>query len=352
MARGVQLPHMGWFSKLFRTVARRAQPTILDAGSVSTSAEAGPVNGIVKWFNDDKGYGFIKSPSGEDVFVHHSSIQSSGYRTLKGGEPVEFIIKQGPQGLQAEAVRRVTLEEEPSSVSPSQEETLAVTFVDGAIRLVSVTPEGTFQYLDPSRHLHGILYIAGRETIAFQDAIEEFEEILNRPSAAEKELQDFFERHPDFILRDEHKAAVPHVVLEREAPSGPLIPDFVLEPLQPDGLADLLELKKPNAKLFVLKSNRIRYSAALLEACAQLREYSEFFESKQNRKLIHEKFGLLAYRPRLFVVIGRRGTVDPIISRRVAADIALPVVIDTYDDILARVNHRLQKMRHGGYSAG
>lgn len=66
-----------------------------------------PETGVVKWFNNDKGYGFIKRSTGEDVFVHHSSIQASGYRTLSEGEEVEFEVKQGPKGLQAESVRRL-----------------------------------------------------------------------------------------------------------------------------------------------------------------------------------------------------------------------------------------------------
>ena len=65
-----------------------------------------PEIGTVKWFNNDKGYGFGKLSTGEDVFVHHSSIQASGYRTLNEGERVEFDVKQGPKGLQAENVRR------------------------------------------------------------------------------------------------------------------------------------------------------------------------------------------------------------------------------------------------------
>ena len=64
--------------------------------------------GIVKWFNNDKGYGFIKRDTGDDVFVHHTAIvNQSGYRTLNEGEKVEFDVKQGPKGLQAENVRRL-----------------------------------------------------------------------------------------------------------------------------------------------------------------------------------------------------------------------------------------------------
>ena len=62
--------------------------------------------GIVKWFNNAKGYGFIQRSTGEDVFVHFSAIDMSGYRTLDNGTEVEFEVKQGPKGLQAENVNR------------------------------------------------------------------------------------------------------------------------------------------------------------------------------------------------------------------------------------------------------
>ena len=60
--------------------------------------------GVVKWFNPAKGYGFIQRSTGEDVFVHFSAIQMDGYRTLEEGSEVEFEVKQGPKGLQAENV--------------------------------------------------------------------------------------------------------------------------------------------------------------------------------------------------------------------------------------------------------
>ena len=60
--------------------------------------------GVVKWFNPAKGYGFIQRSTGEDVFVHFSALQMDGYRTLEEGSEVEFDVKQGPKGLQAENV--------------------------------------------------------------------------------------------------------------------------------------------------------------------------------------------------------------------------------------------------------
>ena len=60
--------------------------------------------GKVKWFNDAKGYGFIQRTSGDDVFVHHSAIQATGFKSLAEGESVEFTVTKGPKGLQAENV--------------------------------------------------------------------------------------------------------------------------------------------------------------------------------------------------------------------------------------------------------
>jgi CspA family cold shock protein len=63
--------------------------------------------GVVKWFSNEKGYGFIAQPDSEDVFVHFSAIQADGYKTLNEGQKVEFDITEGPKGKQAANVRIV-----------------------------------------------------------------------------------------------------------------------------------------------------------------------------------------------------------------------------------------------------
>lgn len=63
--------------------------------------------GVVKWFNDSKGFGFIQRSSGEDIFVHFRAIQGDGYRSLQDGQKVEFVVVEGQKGLQAEEVTKV-----------------------------------------------------------------------------------------------------------------------------------------------------------------------------------------------------------------------------------------------------
>jgi len=66
--------------------------------------------GVVKWFNDAKGFGFIEHQSGKDVFVHYSVIEQDGFKTLKDGEEVQYVLTEGDKGLHAAKVVRVNTE--------------------------------------------------------------------------------------------------------------------------------------------------------------------------------------------------------------------------------------------------
>jgi CspA family cold shock protein len=64
-------------------------------------------NGTVKWFNDSKGFGFISQENGDDVFVHHTAIQSDGFKSLSEGEKVEFEVEEGQKGSKASNVVKI-----------------------------------------------------------------------------------------------------------------------------------------------------------------------------------------------------------------------------------------------------
>ena len=82
---------------------------IQQSGPYRSAGRGGPrlAEGTVKWFSNEKGYGFIQQDGGEDVFVHFSEIQGDGYKSLAEGQRVEFEVAQGNKGLQASAVRPI-----------------------------------------------------------------------------------------------------------------------------------------------------------------------------------------------------------------------------------------------------
>jgi cold shock protein len=81
-----------------------AKPNQTSSSISGANAMANRVQGTVKWFNGEKGYGFITQENGPDLFVHYTAIQSSGYRSLNDGDRVEFEITDGKKGKQASAV--------------------------------------------------------------------------------------------------------------------------------------------------------------------------------------------------------------------------------------------------------
>ena len=80
---------------------RQIGSALVDTSKTMEGRDTSMTVGTVKWFNADKGYGFIAPESGEDVFVHFSAIQAAGYRSLAEGQAVEFDVTSGPKGPQA-----------------------------------------------------------------------------------------------------------------------------------------------------------------------------------------------------------------------------------------------------------
>jgi hypothetical protein len=257
--------------------------------------------------------------------------------------------------IHAEIAERIRVKYFPPSEKPrmrprlikANREYIALTEEDGKIRIVSLRADGTYSFLDEAQNLHNIVYIPSSETLRLLQAVDELETLVNSRKAKEQDFQEFFERNPNFILNDEYRRAHSHLVLAQSS-RGPLIPDFVLEPHNQKALCDLLEIKLPSAKIYRLQKNRPRFSSAVMEACAQLREYSLFFDEERNRKSIYDKYALRAFKPKMFVIIGRRGKMDPIEVRKMESDIP-NVNIRTYDDLIERVRAKADAMKKGRF---
>jgi CspA family cold shock protein len=88
---------------------RKSETRLLDQGAPSARTNVGAhvAQGTVKWFNAEKGFGFIAVDGGQDVFVHYSAIQMDGYKSLEEGQRVSFEVVQGEKGPQADAVQAV-----------------------------------------------------------------------------------------------------------------------------------------------------------------------------------------------------------------------------------------------------
>ncbi len=337
--------------------------------------------GHISYFNQVRGWGRIRTRSEDevyfnirDVFYYGKFLDSYGAMPFKVGAKVSFVISRTDAGRYAKDVCLVTqksnvqalerleylelLDAKTEIKTPNDEPTerklesssdsklIALGVFENRIKLVTITPDGRYKYLDEQDTLHRIVYISLSKVLSLQSAIEEFEYLINKPYVQERELQDFFKRFPDFILNDDYKEAHSHVVLSRS--SGELlIPDFVLEPVTKGSLCDLLELKLPRSDIYVMQKNRMRYSSAVFEAAAQLREYNRYFDDEANRRRFHESYpNLDLYKPRMFVLIGRLGSATAYLKRDIEMD--LPHLnLRTYDEVLARMNRKLRRMTEG-----
>jgi cold shock protein len=96
---------MTWFLPVPAVRCFNTQSTLRSAVHQAVKEFVQMEQGIVKWFNDAKGFGFLSRQSGEDVFVHFSAIQSNGFRSLQEGQAVQFNVVKGPKGWQAENVQ-------------------------------------------------------------------------------------------------------------------------------------------------------------------------------------------------------------------------------------------------------
>lgn len=171
-----------------------------------------------------------------------------------------------------------------------------------------------------------------------EEEIQELESLINNPRTRESELQRYFERYPHFFRRWDCRDVFPQVYLDRND-SGPLVPDFILTNPEVQK-AVILDLKKPSARIVRRQTNRERFSAAVLEAKAQLLQYRDWFAESQNRQRLAKRIGMEIFQPHLAVVIGRSSEFRPGVERQKLAAAEPQLEVATFDDIAAYANQR------------
>jgi hypothetical protein len=169
------------------------------------------------------------------------------------------------------------------------------------------------------------------------DQIQELEDLVNNSRSAERDFQRFFERHPHFFRRWDHREIYSQVVLH--GPDRDLIPDFILVDRELQRAA-ITELKLPGPKLITRQQNRTRFAAAVMEARAQLLEYRDWFREESNRLKLRDKVGMAIYEPHLTVIIGRASEFQDEVDRQKLAARTPDIEIVTYDDILLYARRR------------
>jgi cold shock CspA family protein len=302
----------------------------------------------VKWWNAEKGFGFVTDlESGEDIFLHYTEIQKEGFRNVTENEVVDYDRVEATKGPQATNVRTASdrdNEETPVHDAPQLDvdELIAATVVNGRLRLVALQPDGSATFLDGGSGLHSLLYVYSLESSVVRQSIDEFEDLINLPGVSELQIQRFLERQPEFLTGFDYSEAHPHIALKRDDGTR-LIPDFALKPHNTAALCDLLDLKLPNQKLIVGSKDRRRFSQAITDAIAQLREYRDYFDRPEHRELVMDEYKLKFFKPRMFVVVGRRANTDPVALRKAELDVPA-MTLTTYDDLLERARGRLRLM--------
>lgn len=176
--------------------------------------------------------------------------------------------------------------------------------------------------------------------LELEEQIDKFEWLINNPDVSEHEIQRFLESHTHFLLGVEYKQLHSQLTLVREDRPD-LRPDFFLEHLD-GGFCDILDLKLPKKKLVVGNPNRRTFSAAVMSAIGQLREYRNYFDDAANRKTFNNAYGLMAYKPRVQVVIGRSNDYQDAYERKSLQEEISHLEILTFDDVLNRVRQQMK----------
>lgn len=166
--------------------------------------------------------------------------------------------------------------------------------------------------------------------------IKELRVLMTKQNLKERELQDFFEKNPEFLCLATYRRLFSQIVLET-TDGKKLVPDFFLERVI-DNYCDILDIKLPQKQVLTGTEERRRFTVEVYEAIAQVREYKDYFDEARNREEVTRKFGLQVYKPNIKVLIGSTANVEKKELIKIRAQHP-DIEVITYDDILKQIEH-------------
>lgn len=198
--------------------------------------------------------------------------------------------------------------------------------------------EGRYYYGPRDRRgdAPGVLFTVDRDLLGVQAEVEEFEQLINDPETTEPQLQRFFEGRPHFLPMQRLMHAYPRVGL-RDADGRLLIPDFVLKPVvaaQRDRNWEVLELKRPQARLLTGPANHRSFSTEVTKALTQVRDYGDYFANLAHAEEVERALGRRLRHPSLAVLIGRLPSGEELSALDQEQVRSPHVRIVTYDEVL------------------
>lgn len=305
------------------------------------------MTGVVKWWSEDKGYGFLTPDDGsKDVFVHFTAIVGDGFPTLAESERVTFAIEEGPKGPAAATVMHGSADQPAPEPDSEPEEYVFLLDDDGQFRYLPCVRGPAGSVIVDSSDLALVLTDASlpgpqRKKGQPWKLCAEFEQLINEPNVPELLLQEFFEEHPEFLLADNFEAMYSQIVLPAESSEAALRPDFILRPF--GGMThepEIVELKLPQQPIVKLNRSHVGLYDPVHKAVDQLRSYARAFEDERSREQIAEKLGFTAHRPTLALIVGRADALPVNRITALARESINPVQLRTYDDLLLQFRRR------------
>lgn len=241
-----------------------------------------------------------------------------------------------------------TFENDPSRTNAMSEITSFIN--NGTSNLLIVTEKNKFRVIPiiskspeniitPNQEILRVIpfIFIKKYNIFWRKQLDEFEYLLNNGQIKEGDFQQFFESYPHFLKGIEYSKVVSHPILEKDTCEGELIPDFFLQPLN-SNFCDIVELKKPEAKVFIGEKKFLKFSYQLEKSLAQIKDYRNYFDDKLNREKVYNKYGLTAFKPNLSLIIGRdHVTISEEKIRLILNDMPRGINIITYDQLFKRM---------------